>query len=267
MSDIYIKDINMKYSHRKGISLENEYGISKANDIRKKYSEAAKLRTYKEYTYTCVGCNNSFISNKQLVTSNKYCSEECQINKSNLKIVQCDQCSKSIKKRVYKDKKYYFCSRTCYGIWKKSNLIPPQNELRRINSNSASAIEKRRKTSIKSGIWHDPTIFVNGMSKKEYTKIVRRLTISKRQELQKIWDGTDYYTGEYIRDNFNLHWSHGDYPSVDHKISITEAMKLQLSPEQVCNIENLVYTKKRINSMKRALGHDKFIEQIKNKKH
>jgi hypothetical protein len=42
-----------------------------------------------------------------------------------------------------------------------------------------------------------------------------------------------------------------------------EAMKLQMTPEQVCDIKNLVYTKKRINSMKHALDHDKFIEQIK----
>lgn len=255
----------MKRSHRKGLSLEEEYGVLKANDIKKKYSTAAMLRMDKEYKYKCSGCKNTFKNSAQLISSKKYCNKECQIKYSNLKIVQCNYCNINIEKRVYDNKKYYFCSKPCYHQWQKENIIPPQNELRRINANSINAIEKRRKTSIKSGIWHDPSIFVNGMSKKEYTRIVRRFTISKRKELLNLWDGTDYYTGEYIKDNFKLHWSHGDYPSIDHKISITEAMKLQLTPEQVCDIKNLVYTKKRINSMKRALGHDKFIEQLKNK--
>lgn len=253
----------MKKSHRKGITLENEYGIDKANDIKKKYSKAAIARFYTEHEYVCIGCKLNFKSEKQLFTSNKYCSKECQLQHSNLKIVQCNQCGLEIKKRIYETKKYYFCSRPCYHQWQKNNITPPQNELRRINSNSKHAIEKRRITFIKNGLWHDHTIFVEGMNKKEYGKVVRILTKRKFEELLKTWDGHDYYTKEYIRDNFKLHWSHGDYPSIDHKISITEGMRLGMTPVELSDISNLVFTKKRVNSMKRAMTESKFWEKIK----
>ena len=255
----------MKTSHRKGISLEHEYGPDVALIIKKKYSNAALARTHKEHEYTCTNCNINFINSIQLVTKNKYCSELCQITYSNLKIVKCNECNSDIKKRIYKTKKYYFCNKSCYHSWQKKNIVPPQNESRKTNANSEEAIAKRRITCIQSGKWHDGNIFVNGMDHKRYTKLVRYITKSKRHDLQNIWDGCDYYTGEYIRDNFKLHWSHGDYPSIDHKISITEAMIRQITPEELCSLDNLVYTKKRINSMKRNMPYDRFVAILRNR--
>jgi hypothetical protein len=254
----------MKKSHRKGMSLIDEYGSDVASEIKKKYSDAALSRTYTEHEYTCSGCNILFVSNVQIISKNKYHSKECQLLHTNLKKVNCDNCGSELIKRNYDTKKYFFCTRMCYHSWMKSTGIkPPQNELRKQNANSKNAIEKRRKTNIKLGIWHDPLIHVNGLDKKQYGKLVRFLTKSMRKELLNIWDGYDYYTKEYIKDNFKLHWSHGDYPSIDHKISITEGMRLGMTVAELCDISNLVYTKKRVNSMKRALPESEFWKKIK----
>lgn len=254
----------MKKSHRKGLTMEQEYGRDKMLEIKKKFSDAAISRCKKEQEYICSGCKNVFISPTTIISKNKYCTKNCQILNTNLKLVNCANCELEILKRTYTNRLTYFCNRHCYNSWQKSNNIrPPDNELRRKNANSVAAIDKRRKTCIDSGIWHDPTVYVSGMDKKQYTKLVRILTKLKRAELIKIWDGYDYYTKEYIRDNFQLHWSHGDYPSIDHKISITEGMKLGMTPVQLCDLSNLVYTKKRINSMKRSLSETKFWQKIK----
>jgi len=64
------------------------------------------------------------------------------------------------------------------------------------------------------------------------------------------WDGYDYYDGEYIKNNFNLHGLDNNYPTIDHKISVSYGFKNNIEPEKIADISNLCITKKINNSKK-----------------
>ena len=83
-----------------------------------------------------------------------------------------------------------------------------------------------------------------------YKNKVYRLTKKNKTELLNFWNGSDYYDNEYIKDNFNLPGSHGNYPTIDHKISIFEGFKNNIEAEEIAKIENLCFTKRCINSKK-----------------
>lgn len=85
---------------------------------------------------------------------------------------------------------------------------------------------------------------------KIYRRRVDKLTRDIKSILIEKWDGIDYYDGEYILDNFNLKYTHGDYPTVDHKVSVYHGFKNNLPPEEIARFENLCFTKRRINSTK-----------------
>lgn len=85
---------------------------------------------------------------------------------------------------------------------------------------------------------------------KKYRSKVDRLTRINKNELLENWNGFDYYDGEYILDNFNLVGQHGDYPTIDHKISVYYGFNNNIDPEEISCIDNLCFTKRRINSKK-----------------
>jgi len=59
----------------------------------------------------------------------------------------------------------------------------------------------------------------------KYRTNVYRLTKKIKNKLLDIWDGYDYYDSEYIKDNFNLKYSHKNYPTIDHMKSIFYIVK------------------------------------------
>ena len=83
-----------------------------------------------------------------------------------------------------------------------------------------------------------------------YRRKVNNLSKKNRKKLLENWNGLDYYDNEYIKDNFLLNCNCREYPTVDHKISVYEGYKNNLSPEELSIIENLCITKKWINSSK-----------------
>lgn len=83
-----------------------------------------------------------------------------------------------------------------------------------------------------------------------YKNKVYRLTKKIKKELIKNWDGTDYYDGEYIKDNFNLPYHSINYPTIDHKITIFKGFKNEIDAEKIADISNLCFTKRFINSKK-----------------
>ena len=93
---------------------------------------------------------------------------------------------------------------------------------------------------------------------KKYNRIVRRLTNRNKKELLKVWDGYDFYEGDYIKDNFNLSHTHSDYPTIDHKISLKYGFLNGISEEVISDIDNLCLTKRRINSKKRCKNFNDF---------
>lgn len=92
-----------------------------------------------------------------------------------------------------------------------------------------------------------------------YRRNVVNLTLQIRKEVISKWDGHDYYDGEYIKDNFNLHQNNRDYPQLDHKISIVYGLINNIPPEEIANISNICITKQYINSLKRGKCENEFI--------
>lgn len=85
-----------------------------------------------------------------------------------------------------------------------------------------------------------------------YRSRVDYLTRKNKKRLLENWDGFDYYDGEYIRVNFSLVGQHGDYPTIDHKISVYYGFINNINPEEISSLENLCLTKRRINSKKNS---------------
>jgi hypothetical protein len=85
---------------------------------------------------------------------------------------------------------------------------------------------------------------------KQYWRRCNDLTRKIRPLMLENWDGIDYIDGEYIKDNLNLHFSHGDYPTLDHVIPRSYGFKNKISPYEITQPENLKWTKRRNNSKK-----------------
>jgi hypothetical protein len=68
--------------------------------------------------------------------------------------------------------------------------------------------------------------------------------------LLESWDGYDFYDGEYIKNNFQLHYFDNKYPTIDHKISIYDGFISGISPVEISNIKNLCFTKRITNIIK-----------------
>jgi len=83
-----------------------------------------------------------------------------------------------------------------------------------------------------------------------YKNKVYNLTKKVKNELLNSWDGYDYYDYEYIKDNFNLNGGHREYPTIDHKYTISEGFKNNIPAEELANINNLCFTKRSIISKK-----------------
>jgi hypothetical protein len=85
---------------------------------------------------------------------------------------------------------------------------------------------------------------------KQYWKKCNYLTRKIRSKMLENWDGFDYIDGEYIKDNLNLHFTHTDYPTLDHIKPRSVCFKEGLTPEEATKPENLKWTKRVNNSSK-----------------
>lgn len=84
----------------------------------------------------------------------------------------------------------------------------------------------------------------------KYKNKVDRITRSNKKKLLEDWNGVDYYDNEIIKKNFNLHYNDANYPTVDHKFSIIYGFKNGFSTEFIGSVENLCFTKRKLNSEK-----------------
>lgn len=85
---------------------------------------------------------------------------------------------------------------------------------------------------------------------RSYRNKIKKLTNKNKKKLLEIWNGYDFYDGEYIRENFNLSYINKNYPTIDHKISVYYGFMNDISPEEISKIENLCFTKRTLNSIK-----------------
>ena len=66
-----------------------------------------------------------------------------------------------------------------------------------------------------------------------------------------------------ILNNFKLDHNDPNYPTIDHKISVYYGFKNSIDPNIIGSIDNLCITKRSINSSKRHLIEEEFINYQK----
>jgi hypothetical protein len=74
--------------------------------------------------------------------------------------------------------------------------------------------------------------------------------LKNKKELIEKWNGYNYYTNEYILENFNLDSNDKNYPTIDHKNSVRYGFDNNISAEEISKIENLCITTRSNNSSK-----------------
>lgn len=135
----------------------------------------------------------------------------------------------------------------------KKSLIKKFNV---INPSQVEEFRERAKITKRKSM-EDLNLWISLSEKTEwqlYKGEVRRITKHNIKLLE--WDGTDFYDGEYIKENFSLHHFDNNYPTIDHKISIFEGFMNNKSIEEIASIDNLCWTKRIINITKNKKSHN-----------
>jgi hypothetical protein len=199
-------------------------------------------------------CNECKIHYKSNGSGSKYCSSNCrQIARAKERqFIPCSYCSKEVRyfpNSEHKNYKNIFCNNKCKGNWMKLNsqmlqLAERANNMRK--NWSLDSVTKSLETRKKNG----NIINWNIAGWKQYWKRCDWLTRKIRKQMLKNWDGYDYITNNYIKDNLKLHYSHGDYPTLDHIKSRSQCFQEGLSPYEATKPENLAWTTRRNNSKK-----------------
>ena len=92
----------------------------------------------------------------------------------------------------------------------------------------------------------------------KYKRKCRSLTSKIKKKVYENWDGYDYYDREYIMGNVSYVHTNRMYPTIDHKISVFYGFSNNISPEEICQINNLCITKRWINCSKNYLIEENF---------
>jgi hypothetical protein len=146
---------------------------------------------------------------------------------------------------IYKNKKtkiYLKCNKDVNTFY-----VSYENLMNIHNNCSVCVKVNRRQTNEEKKNWN----LKNSIPAfKKYKHQVNKFTNRNKEELFLNWNGLDYYDGEYINNNLKLHNSNPSYPTIDHKISIFYGFQNNISPEEMGKIDNLVITKRCINSKK-----------------
>lgn len=250
----------MKKSHRVGLSIEDEYGEERANEIRNKIKEKREEQSKKVYQYKCSNCGDEFNNTGPLPSKIKYCSDECRYI-----IRECLLCGKEVKNKRGDTNipKNPFCCKEHYYKWLRdgNHNADPRNAWK--NSNNPQALKKIRETSIKNGHWHDyDNLSVKSLEWFEYSKVARGMLNKVRKQIFESWDGYDYYTGEYIKDNLKLDYRNREYPTIDHKISVRVGYERGMNIKNIISVDNLVITTKSNNSKKYNLSETDFKKKL-----
>lgn len=199
----------------------------------------------------CKNCSKQYerISGNKTTINSGWCSQECrkEWHRVNRRLSTCKQCNQGFWQKVSTNQ---FCNKKCYSSYVKDNPeefnLDNRAKVARANSNSESSIQKMRDTKLENGTmvdWKDANW-------KQYWKKCDELTRKMRATLLVEWDGVDYISGNNIKDNLTYHYSHGEYPTLDHVVPRSECYKQGLTPQQACSTSNLKWTTRRNNSSK-----------------
>ena len=212
------------------------------------------------HKYKCDECGGDFTRNYKISpprgdykNHKKYCSKEC--NKEGRKKKRTYEPCSNCKKEVYvspkrlKECKNIFCSNKCQSEWMKENSE---------SLGLKGRAEKMRKSwsdeSWKKGLItrknNGSLVDWNKAEWKQYWKQCDYLNRKIRPQMLEEWDGYDYIDGEYIKPNLDLHYTHKDYPTLDHIKPRSTGFLEGLTPKEITTPENLKFTKRVNNSRK-----------------
>ena len=262
---VYVKIGSWNHSHYKNLGYDN---VKKGESVLVKVED---LTTGSHTLITAIceicGIEKILIYKTYLLNINR---GECYYN--------CKKCQYNIMKRTLKQK---------YGV-ENVSFIPEVKDKIRIKNieNSKERYIKIKKTNLeKYGVentFQSAKLMKVSLIKRQideslltpwlkYRKEIMKLTYRHKKILFGNWNGYDYYDNQYIKDNYNLHYCHPDYPTIDHKISIRYGFDNNISVDEISDITNLCITKKRINTSKSTRNENEFINllkiKLKNEKH
>lgn len=201
------------------------------------------------YKKVCAECN---INYKSKGWGSKYCSKKCrQLSRAKeRKYINCSNCNTQVRyfpNSDHKGKKNIYCSNKCQGEWMlqhSKELELAKRAKHMFKSWNEDAWKKGLETRKKNGN------IITEHDWKQYKKRCDYLTRKIRKQMLQGWDGYDYIDGEYIKENLNLHYTHKNYPTLDHIVPRSECFKQGLSPDEATTPTNLKWTK-RINNSKK----------------
>ena len=198
------------------------------------------------YKRVCAECNTHFRSKGP---KKRFCTRECKLihNEKKYHYNNCVVCD--TKFRVFPSDIRRFCSKKCYTS--RSKTHPKEFGLvKRAEKMREGWDENAWKKSIATRKSNGKIIDWNNAEWKQYWKRCNSLTSKIRKQMLKDWDGIDYIDGENISENLKLHFTHGDYPTLDHITPRSEGFKQGLTPYEITTPANLKFTKRRNNSKK-----------------
>ena len=200
------------------------------------------------YKQICKECSIDF---KSKGPNKIFCSKECKINfnSKTYTYTKCSNCENQVRyfpNSAHKHNKNVFCSNSCQGEWRKENM--KDENIKLASKMRESWSEKSWKKSIETRKKNGNIITSHNW--KQYWKKCNYLTRKIRSKMLENWDGFDYIDGEYIKNNLNLHFTHTNYPTLDHIKPRSICFKEGLTPEEATKPENLKWTKRINNSSK-----------------
>jgi len=216
----------------------------------------------------CDICNlQKRIMYKQYVRGSKYGYYTCSSKCSKKKIIRTNN------KKYNSD--WGFTSEEIIEKINKSNLLNYGNicpmKTKEIQEKLSKVLKKKFENNIKSPkcdkiIRGYYLTIIEQKKWKEYSKNVRNMTRRNKKLLLKNWNGNDYYDNEYIKENFSLNHYHEHYPTIDHKISVFKGFINEFSIEDIADIRNLCFTKRKLNAIKQDKSIEDFLLYLKNLK-
>lgn len=108
----------------------------------------------------------------------------------------------------------------------------------------------------------NPNYNPNKSEYERYRRLVDNITTQNKSKLLESWDGYDYYDGEYILDNLNLHYNCSLYPVIDHKIPVSVGYRDGIPPEDISSVDNLCITKRVLNGRKWTKDDSEFKDSL-----
>ena len=202
------------------------------------------------YKQICKHCNIDFRSKGP----NKYfCTRECKIKWNEINIytyTKCSTCDEKVRHFPNSDHKNninVFCNNKCQGEYQHLNMIRPSEHMKKMQE---ARTEETWKKGVKTRKSNGNIIDWDEAGWKQYYRRCDHLTKKIRKEMLENWDGIDYIDGKYIKDNLNLHYTHGDYPTLDHVLPRSYGFKNGISPYDITSPSNLKWTTRRNNSSK-----------------